>query len=514
MNVVTRYYNVVLENPEQIALVVNGKEYTYKDFWHNAGRLSSAISATEQFDRSYYIGVLAYRSVHVYESFLAIARAGKAYLPFNPKFPVERMLTMVDIASCKILIVAPEFYTFLGELLDKLPKDVLLVFPEAHPQIISNNFLSKEDIENCTATFEITKCNEGDPVYLLFTSGTTGEPKGIPISHQNLNIYIEIILTKYPLTPSDRCSQTFDTTFDLSMHDIWITWSAGATLCVLLQSDLLSPGRFINKMKITIWFSVPSLGYYMHKIKALKEAGLSSLRISFFCGEALNYDLVDKWHKAAPNSVIVNLYGPTETTISIADFICLFNTHNEKDQVVPIGRVFPYHDYKVVNNLHEEVGTNNEGELLLSGPQVAAGYLNKQQKTSEQFIKIEEMVWYKTGDLVKEDETGCIYYLGRIDNQVKIRGYRIELQEIEAIIKQITSCVQVVAIAYPVNNYIAEGIVCFIDGSELMDKHKVIELASKQLSDYMIPKEIFYVNGFPLNSNGKIDRNTLISTIK
>jgi amino acid adenylation domain-containing protein len=351
-------------------------------------------------------------------------------------------------------------------------------------------------------------------VYLLFTSGSTGTPKGIQISHKNLNSYLDFVQNKYPLFQTDRCSQAFDTTFDPSQHDIWTTWSVGATLVVIPQVTLFNPSKFIIKKELTVWYSVPTVANMMRKMKSTKPNTFPLLRYSIFSGEALPADLAEDWQQAAPNSKLINYYGPTEVTINITDYLW-----NEKSKdislnnITPLGKIFKTHIYKIVNADMKDVSFGSEGELIISGPQVAPGYYNDTEKTKQNFINLEDKVWYRTGDLVREDAENVIYFLGRIDHQIQIRGYRVELQEIESVVKEISKVNQVVAIPYPVQNNIAEGIVCFIEDEIDLNIAKVIQLAAEKLPDYMVPKAIFQIKKFPENINGKIDRKRLHTII-
>jgi acyl-CoA synthetase (AMP-forming)/AMP-acid ligase II len=157
------------------------------------------------------------------------------------------------------------------------------------------------------------------------------------------------------------------------------------------------------------------------------------------------------------------------------------------------------------------------GELCLSGSQVTSGYWNNPLKTREQFVRLSgagEMMWYRTGDLVKQGANGCLYYLGRMDHQVKIRGYRVELQEIDAVLRKACGTEQVVSVAWPVKDGSADGVVAFVAGVEALNQDRVLGYCSEVLPDYMIPKKIYVRDELPLNPNGKIDRNRLVTLLK
>ncbi len=514
-NIVDRFKNNVEGRSESIALEVQGKQYSYKELWSEASLLSTILSTTKKVSDSTVVGILAYRSLYVYSGILATLKSGMSYMPFNPKFPVDRLIKMINISGCKILIVASEFQNLISQIIPYLEKDVVIIMPEEKR---NNNYKHKvffyEDLKEAISDNSICEVNLEQPVYILFTSGTTGEPKGIPVSHSNLKAYIDFVQDKYPVCSDDICSQAFDTTFDPSEHDIWVTWNAGARLVVVPTNDLLSPAKFIVNKNLTVWYSVPSIASFMVITKMLKPNIFPKLRYSIFSGEALPADLAAKFQDAAPNSTLINYYGPTEVTINITDYVWKkgISEIESINNIVPLGPVFNTHKYLIVDTDFKPVPFGSEGELIISGVQVTAGYIGNPQKTAEQYIKIPNNsndIWYRTGDLVKENKEGCIFYLGRIDDQVKIRGYRVELQEIEKVILDITASIRVVAVAHPVNNGIAEGTVTFVLGKKEMPDSEILAQAQKKLPEYMIPKRIIYLEQLPFNTNGKVDKKEL-----
>ena len=162
--------------------------------------------------------------------------------------------------------------------------------------------------------------SDAAPAYLLFTSGSTGEPKGVAVTNANLCAYLDFVCPTYGYGPDDRHSQTFELTFDLSVHDMMCAWTTGGALAPIAGSDLLSSARIVNREQITCWFSVPALGLMMQRSRALESEPLRSLRVSLFCGEPLPASLAAQWQRAAPNSIVDNLYGPTEATIAFTRY--------------------------------------------------------------------------------------------------------------------------------------------------------------------------------------------------
>jgi acyl-coenzyme A synthetase/AMP-(fatty) acid ligase len=350
---------------------------------------------------------------------------------------------------------------------------------------------------------------EDDPAYLLFTSGTTGEPKGVKIPQGNLTAYLDFMSSEYEFFPDDRFTQNFDLTFDLSVHDLFLCWSSGACLCVPGDPSSFAMAGFIREKKPTAWFSVPSVITLLDKMRLLKASAFPSIRISFFCGEALYRQPLVSWRKAAPNSRSVNLYGPTEATIAISRYEVPGNEDAVKEHlgIISIGRIFDPQGY------HIHPGTAPEqGELLLYGSQVIRNYFRNPLADRDSFVQIPgiEDPCYRTGDLVTNDREGDLFYLGRLDSEVKISGYRVNLKEIENAVlghEKVDHCV----VLYQAGEDGQGAAAAFVTWKgEIQFAQTELDAYCRQtLPWYMVPGKLIFVDGFPLNDNGKIDKSAL-----
>lgn len=513
-----------LESSERFAsrpaLVVNGECRTFFELSRQAGKLASLLLQTAEGD-SPLAAVLAYRSVTAYAGILGILGAGKGYVPLNPKFPAARTRSMMILSGCRQVIVGNECIGQLRELLQGFQRPltvILLETPDAtslQKDFPLHRYLSPKDVcESRDSVFE-TDVPAQAIGYLLFTSGTTGEPKGVPVSHSNVQSYINYVCGRYDLNETDRFSQHFDLTFDLSVHDIFVAWERGACLYCLSEKAVLLPAKFIRDNALTAWFSVPSVISVLSKTKLLEPDFFPSLRYSFFCGEPLAASYAQMWQNAGPHSVVENLYGPTETTIAISRYRWNKNHSPEEclNGICPIGWTFARQRSSIVDQDFNLLSRNQAGELLLAGSQVTSGYWNDPEKTKAKFVRVdssEDTLWYRTGDLVKQDGSDCLYYLGRIDDQVKIRGYRAELQEIENVLRKACGTDQVVSVAWPVRDGCADGVVAFVSGQETLDEGNALSYCRTYLPSYMVPQRIFALDAFPLNVNGKVDRRGLV----
>ena len=329
---------------------------------------------------------------------------------------------------------------------------------------------------------------------------------------------MEYAKTRFRFHENDRCSQNFDLTFDLSVHDLFVCWDAGATL-VPYSEQTLTPATLIDEKELTCWFSVPSVAMFASKVGLLTPGAFPTLRWSLFCGEALSASLAEAWQQAANNSVVENLYGPTEATIAITWY--RWNSQTSPAEcvsgLVPIGWPFDGQQICAVNDNGEVVPTGETGELCLGGSQVTRGYLNDPEKTAKSFVKLPhtgDQLWYRTGDLVRMDDRGCAYYLGRRDFQVKISGYRVELQEIDLVLRQASKTELAVAIPWPLSEGSASGIVGVVSGADPASDQEVIKACQQRLPRYMVPARIYHFDQLPLNVNGKIDRGKITEMLR
>ncbi|MBC7863460.1 MAG: AMP-binding protein [Bacteroidia bacterium] len=475
----------LLKYSDEIALSFSDKNYSYKDLDLASKKIKDFLLSKKNSEP--YIGVFATKNFFTYASILAIIRAGKAYVPLNPSFPIEKNLEIIKESGIKTL-----FINNTDRKIFKEHPDTDTVSPE----------LITEEITDAGVT-----ANVSSAAYILFTSGTTGKPKGVLITHKNLLSYLENIQKLVKIEKGDRCSQTFGLTFDLSVHDIFFTWKNGACLCTPEENELLSPASYIKNKKLTHWFSVPSTGILMDKLRQLKENNFPDLKNVLFCGEALRTDLARKFMKAAPNAVCYNLYGPTEATIAIFAYK-IEEPIKEKNGIVSIGKIFACNRSFITK---ERIDYFN-GELCLNGAQVIQNYFNNSEADKACFYEDhKEVNWYKTGDTIEIDEENNFYFLGRKDTQIKLNGFRIELEEIESVLLKESGNSNTIVF---VNEKSASPfLVAALEGEKTTENTQLLDKCRQKLAPYMIPQQIVYLHTFPLNVNGKVDRKAIIQTI-
>lgn len=514
-SLISGFIRSLLANPGRPALELGDLSLSYEQLWNYAGRIAACLQGTlDPSEKA--VAVLANRSVAAYGGILGVLGSGRGYVPLNPKFPLERTLVMLKASGCRTLVVGRECAATLESLRPRLnefsDKPLTLIVPDSgwEPQlpaphrVISSPQLAK------IADPRDPIVDGSDTAYLLFTSGSTGVPKGVAVSQSNAVAYMDYAAKRFGMHGADRCSQNFDLTFDLSVHDLFTCWDAGATLCPFAEQTL-TPATLIEEKELTCWFSVPSVAMFASKLGLLDPGAFPSLRWSLFCGEALSASLAAAWQAAANHSIVENLYGPTEGTIAITYY--RWNPETSPAEcvrgLVPIGWPFEGQQVCAVNEDLTPVPIGESGELCLGGSQVTRGYLNDPEKTARSFVNLKhsgDEVWYRTGDLVRQDERGCLFYLGRRDFQVKINGYRVELQEIDLVLREAARTELAVAIPWPLSDGSASGIVGVVSGSDPARDEKIIAACESRLPRYMVPNRIYHFPQIPLNVNGKIDR--------
>src|SRR5438477_2039774 len=505
------------EFPDREAIDVGGRQTTYQDLANRAKSLGATVRRALPSSEISLTAVFAYRSQTAYAGVLGALMAGHGYVPLNPTFPVDRTRLMVERSLCRSLIVDARSEPQLERLLSEFPFPLVVICPDQNDVTELAKKLPKHQIIGAAelidaAEWKSRNIDVNSIAYLLFTSGSTGQPKGVMVSHANVLHYVDYVTKRYGIEKNDRLSQTFDLTFDLSAHDLFVTWGSGACLCVPTQKQMIKPGAFINAARLTAWFSVPSTAVFMRRLGELKSGLYPHLRLSLFCGEALPVEVVRDWSAAAPNSIIENIYGPTELTIGCTAYRWDNRTSPVKCEqgIVPIGEAFEDMEALIVDEDLREVAVGCEGELIMTGPQLSKGYWCDEEKTKRAFVSVKgrEGVYYKTGDRVRRSAPNRpLVYLGRLDNQIKVLGHRVELGEVEAVVRDLSGVDGVVALGWP-NGRSADRIELFLE-ADRFDTQPLLDQLKTKLPSYMVPRRIRVLRRFPLNPNGKYDRRAL-----
>jgi amino acid adenylation domain-containing protein len=504
--------------PERPAVVADNKTLSYRELRERATALAATIQAAHPAGATPLTAVFAYRTPTAFIGVLGSLLAGNGYVPLNRTFPIDRSQVMLDRSECSTVVVDEGSLPQLNKLLEAVQRPLVVIVPDVADvggyaaQWPGHKFLGAKDLAAGDGWRE--PALEHDSIaYLLFTSGSTGIPKGVAVAQRNVTAFLDYMVERYQITENDRLSQMFDMTFDLSVFDMFMAWERGACVCCPSQKTLIKPGKFINDAQLTIWFSVPSTAVFMKQLGMLKAGQYPSLRFSLFCGEPMPVSSAVAWLEAAPNSIVENLYGPTELTIActLYRWDATVSASESELGIVPIGYPYPGMNVLVADENLREVGPGQEGELLMNGPQTSLGYWRDAAKTAAAFVTPPgaSEVYYRTGDRVRRPLIdGPLTHLGRIDSQVKIFGHRVELGEVESKVRDACGLDGVVAVGWPKTDSGFGGVEAFIEGKDVaLDKLR--KAVAAELPEYMVPRRFHFMERLPKNANNKYDRKAM-----
>ncbi|HEY9332130.1 MAG TPA: AMP-binding protein [Streptomyces sp.] len=488
---------------------------TYREAHALALTWAGALCADGSAPRA--VGVLAGKTVPAYVGLLAGLYAGATVVPLNPGFPTERTRRMLELAGVEAIIADEEGTEALSRLRlhgagtdPGLPARTAVIAATADGTVLTGT--------DAVAPWRAVAVDPGsalsaprpvaaeDTAYMLFTSGSTGSPKGVPISHGSTYHYFRLLDERYDFTAQDVFSQTFDLNFDCAMFDLFCAWGAGATVAAIPPHGYRRFPEHLREEGITVWFSTPSAIALVRRTGQLSPDSLPTLRWSFFAGEALRCQDAADWHEAAPGSRLENIYGPTELTITITGhrWDPVASAEHGINGLVPIGAVHPGHDHLLL--AEDGSLTEEEGELCVTGPQMTVGYLDPADDEGR-FLEHEGRRWYRTGDRMRRlpgsDE---LIYLGRLDSQVQLQGWRVELAEVDHAVRSCPGVEDALTVAQQVEG--GTELMVFYTGTRTSPA--VLARALREiLPAGMLPRRYEHLGAFPLNSNRKIDRKAL-----
>jgi amino acid adenylation domain-containing protein len=498
---------------------MHGKSLTYAELWRLVNSLAQILK-DRGVSRGDRVGIYMNKSLESAVSIYGIMHAGAAYVPLDPHAPPTRLAYVINDCGIKHLISKPEKLSQLTEVLENTnhvehiigihPEDGLPI--ECAPWEMVWNGVSENVVD--VGTIEM------DLAYILYTSGSTGNPKGIMHTHRSGLSFAEWAAQTYDLRADDRLSNHAPLHFDLSTFDFFASSIVGATTIIIPEALTKFPANMSNLMeseKISIWYSVPFALIQLLQRGGLSDRDLSALRWIIFAGEVFPTKHLRDLMNTLPDINFSNLYGPTETNVCTYYHVeCI----PEGDETIPIGNVCGNAEGLVVDSEDNIVERGEVGELLIRGGTVMRGYWNQPEKTKQGFYHRSvfgflEDLFYRTGDLVQLDQDNNYRYLGRKDRQIKTRGYRVELDEIEVAL--LSHPIVEEAAVYPIpdgqGSNLIEASVVPKPGQDVTESD-LIDHIGKQLSHYAVPVRVDILEVFPRTSTGKIDRRELQTQAK
>jgi non-ribosomal peptide synthetase-like protein len=478
--------------PDSVALECDGRRLTYRDLDQHANRLANHLLATGLKPGS-RVGILVQRSVAMYAALLAALKVDATFVPIDPSAPADRVRFIAGDSALDLVLTTSDFADVCRDLTARV------VHLDTVEQAVAEAPARRPELEAL-----------GDPTcYILYTSGSSGRPKGVEVAQSSICNFTTLVPRIYGVTPTHRVYQGMTISFDFSIEEIWPTWAVGATL-VAGPTDGRRVGSgladFLEESGITMIYCVPT-------VLATLDRTVDSIRVVNVGGEACPPELVERWGRGRR---ILNTYGPTETTVT-----CTW-AELEPGKRITIGKPLPTYTAQILDENLRPVPYGEVGEICVGGPGVARGYVNRPDLTAERFVHDPQRPdggrIYRTGDVGRYLPDGEIEYLGRADAEVKVRGHRVDLQEIESVLAEDDRLSAAVATLLPeegagggeLSGYLvlersvaadAEALAVLVD-----DLHA---RARQRLPSYMVPAYLEPIDAVPMLPSGKIDRGLL-----
>jgi amino acid adenylation domain-containing protein len=505
--------------PDAAALRWKGQQVSFAQLEQVSNRLARMLTA-QGCTRGDRVALLLPKGPMAIAAMLGVLKADCSYTPVDTKNPAARIAKVLAALDCRCVLVQASTRQLLSEALRHLPPEMAapvvgLLDPGVEAALWGVHF-ALDDLAALPAEPPDQRNSSRDPAHILFTSGSTGMPKGVVITHASVIHFVDWAVRHFGLGPADRLSGHSPLHFDLSTFDVYGALAAGATLYPVPAETNLLPHKLaelIEQAELTQWFSVPSILNHMAKLDVLGPNAFPALRRVLWCGERFPTSGLMYWMRRVPHAEFTNLYGPTETTIASSYYRVPKCPDHEREEI-PIGRGCEGEELLVLGTDLRPLGAGQTGDLYIRGAGLSSGYWRDPERTAAAFAPspfAEGERLYRTGDLARVDERGTVTLVGRADTQIKSRGYRIELGEIEAALDSIGELRESAVVAVESDGFEGNVLCCAYvprAGGEIAPATLRQRLAGV-LPAYMLPARWMQLDRLPLNGNGKTDRPAL-----
>lgn len=485
---------------EKTAVIDENKSYTYAELLSLSRRIGTAVA--EKSDIRMPIAVLLEKSADALGAFLGIVQAGCFYVTFNPDLPKNRLAQIQSVLQAEY-IITDENHRELAESLTE--KDRILM--------LGDLIKAEEDLTLLKSIR--SRVIDTDPLYANFTSGSTGVPKGVVVSQRSVIDFIEVFVPLFSIEGNDIIGNQAPFDFDVSVKDIYSSLKQAATLVVIPKRLFSQPAAlldFICDHEITTMIWAVSALCLISTFHGLEYRTPSTVKRVLFSGEVMPYKHLKSWMEHLPDTLFVNLYGPTEITCNCTYHIIEQNA--DYSGGIPIGKAFPNEHVFLLSEDNTEVTETGEiGEICVRGTALALGYYRNSEQTEKSFPnnplnKAYPERIYRTGDLAQYTADGELMFCGRKDFQIKYMGHRIELEEVERAVSEVSGVERCCAVF----NEEKQKLYGFYIGN--IDKKQLHMTLKETLPVFMIPSSLMQIDSFPLTKNGKIDRKQLLERKK
>ena len=505
-------------HPERVAVVDDERSVTYAELHDTSSRLANLLRE-HGIRRGDRVGLYLDKSLEAILGIYAILKSGAAYVPLDPAAPPARLAGIAADAGLRVLITGPEKQGLWQELRDGgAPVETLIALNASDGEVSGPDgvrLLTSTALESQepTAAADAERA-ASDLAYILYTSGSTGVPKGVMLSHANATAFVAWAAAEFEVTEADRLSSHAPLHFDLSVLDLYVAAEAGAALVLVPGQLSLFPSelaRWIRDSGITIWYSVPSILTLLVLRGKLTETTLPELRTILFAGEVFPTKYLHQLMQLLPHVRFANLFGPTET--NVCTWYEVPRWEGEPPLSIPIGKPACGDEIFAVLDDGSLAPPGEVGELYVRGPSVMQGYWGDDERTAATLLP----EWgeqptgyptYRTGDLARLDESGDWVFLGRRDAQIKSRGYRIELGDIEAALGGHPSVVECAVVPIP-DEVVTNRIKAYVVVRDEVSEDALVTFVCDRLPRYMAPELFEFRDELPRSSTGKVDRRAL-----
>jgi amino acid adenylation domain-containing protein len=501
--------------PDRTAVIDGPESISYRELEEASGRLAGELAARGAGPGN-RVGLYLDKSLHAIVALWGVLRAGAAYVPLDIASPVKRVARIVENGELSGILATPKRWSTLAPALGFPPGFVGVARAAQRPVEIGFAFESAgSSVQSAQRRAAAEERDPSRAAYILYTSGSTGQPKGVVLSHRAALSFVDWAAETTDLAPTDVLSSHAPLHFDLSVFDLFAGCRAGASVALVPPGLNVFPRNladWIAAQGITVWYSVPSLLARLALSGALERHDWSQLRQIIFAGEVFPVAHLRRLREQIPGARYWNWYGPTETNVCTAYAVDALPA--EQTSPVPIGTACANSKLLVVDDAGSVCAPGEAGELYVSGPSLMSGYQAMPEATAHALVARGEGSdsgpWYRTGDLVREDAGGLLHLLGRRDGMIKSRGYRIELGEIESVLHQHPAVAEAAAIALPdeESGHVIRAAAVARTG-EALDAGKLRAFCAERLPAYMIPLSIAVRGSLPRGSTGKVDRRRL-----
>ena len=501
--IIEKITTTALQAPDKICYKNGNETHTYQELLQESDRVASFLQEKFLPAKSPLI-IFGGQQFEMLVMFLGGIKAGHPYIPVDDGSDPSRVIQINGVANPALILNWSEIQDFGVDT------------PQVTKEELRQVFVSDNNIYDSNRSV-----GPDDDFYIIFTSGTTGTPKGVQISTNNILDFAQWTDQEFHYTKETNILLQAPFSFDLSVFDIYPGLMDGVTLNVVDKDTTKNFGKLqeaIVNSDFNTWVSTPSFFEMCLLFRGFDEEHMPQLKKFIFCGEELTHATAQKLLNKFPSAELYNTYGPTENTVAITS-ILIDQVALDKFDRLPIGYLKSNMDHKIIGSVDEKTGRLT-GELLVSGPDVSRGYLNNPVQTKKAFEQIDGKTFYHTGDMISEDDEGILYYHGRTDFQIKMHGYRIELEEVDSMLGNLDEIKQSCTVPlYNNKKQVAKMIACVVLEDEFKDNDEKELTASIKNSlkettmEYMIPNVLKFVEQLPISKNGKIDRKTLIGEI-